>query len=429
MKREDDAIAALDVGTSKVTAIIGDVFADGSVQVYSAASRPTRGLNHKGEITNLAEISDTIQKVLDDVARDADCEIRSVHVGISGAHIHAINEKGTVLVSSNGVTEQNINDACENARHVKLPPELCALQAVKQTFKVDDQKDIADPLGLKGVRLTSYMHLISCQKNAYANLKKAAESCKNIKGATIKAESFCYSGFASAEGVLTDDEKQLGVCLVDFGAGNLDITIYLNSKLYLSKTINYAGNNVTLDICEWARTPFSEAEQAKIHHGSAIWEENLTDTIELSTTVPGQCQTHYLSELQYVTTARYHQLLNEVKKVITELQTDLSEAGIFANKLLGGIVLTGGSTHINGFLKCAEIVFGKGKVRIGYPQRITGITDKVLSPSYATVIGLVRAQLNKGETHLSFEDEQQKTFLNKFNKKWKKFKDWSKRTF
>lgn len=382
-------VVGLEIGTSKVVAVVGQPFPDGTVEIVGVGSSPAKGIS-QGGITDLVAITNAIQRAIDSAADIANCEIESVVLAITGEHICSLNESGSVAIGGNDeVTQEDIDQAMTTARSIKMRDGLTLLQVIPQEFALDDLINISNPLGLQGMRLTARAHLIACNQVWLANLKKAVGACKTSLGMPLRVDRVFYSGYASAEAVLTEDEKELGVCLVDFGAGTMDISIYTHGKLRLSKSLGYAGNRITNDITYCFSTPFNEAEQVKIQYASAISPPtNLPNTeIKLQGAVPGKVIILSKTDLANVIAPRYEELLKLVRNEISQLREELTDKNI-DSELIAGVVITGGVAQTQDLIHCAEMVF-QSPVRIGYPTKISGLTDYVSNPSYSTVVGLL----------------------------------------
>ena len=385
-------IVGLEVGTSKVVAVVGERLSDGVINILGVGSNPSKGMS-QGGITDLDAVVDSIRRAMTLASDVARYEIKGVILSITGEHINYRNENGQQVIASGEVTEDDISDAMYRARSVKLNDDTKTLQVIPQEYDVDGRANITNPLGLQGVKLTAQAHLITCNQNWLGNLIKAVNRCD------LEVDDIYYSGFASGEAVLTEDEKQLGVCLLDFGAGTIDISVYTNGKLRYSKVLAYAGNTVTDDISQCFSTPFAEAENIKIKFGSAIFpsEDEADKYIEVPDLVSGTYRTCTQRELAKVITFRYAELLGYVKNELMKIQQELENAKI-NSELAAGIVITGGGAQMNNLAQCAKAVFVKrneGKenesirVRIGKPLNITGLTDYVNKPQYSTVVGLL----------------------------------------
>ena len=381
-------IVGLEVGSSKVVAVVGERLSDGVVNILGVGSNPSKGIS-QGGITDLEAVVDSIRRAINSAATVADYDIKGVILSITGEHIGYRNENGQQVITSGEVTEEDIFEAMYRARSVKLNDDMKTLQVIPQEYDVDGRKNITNPLGLQGVKLTAQAHLITCNQNWLGNLIKAVKRCE------LDVDDVYYSGFASGEAVLTEDEKKLGVCLLDFGAGTIDISVYTNGKLRFSKVLTYAGNRVTEDITQYFSIPFTAAEEMKVKYGSAMLQDEKEKYIEVAGLVSGTYRACSQSELSKVITSRYAELLNFVKNEISKIQQELDSKNI-NSELAAGIVITGGGAQMNNLSECAKVVFVKKdkdaepiRVRIGKPTNITGLTDYVDKPQYSTVVGLL----------------------------------------
>ncbi|MBE2898025.1 cell division protein FtsA [Pasteurellaceae bacterium TAE3-ERU1] len=378
----------LEVGTSKVVAVVGEVLPDGVVNVLGVGSSPSKGID-RGSITDLDAVVNSIQRAIEGAESIADCQIVSVSLAITGDHICSLNESGWVPIGNGEVTQDEIDDAMTIAQSVKIGEGLSILHVIEQEFSVDNQPNIKNPLGLQGVRLQAQAHLIAANQNLLNNLKKAVER------ANLKVDEVVFSGLASSYSVLTEDEKELGVCLIDIGGGTIDIIGYTNGALRFSKVIPYAGNRVTDDIAYVFSTSRIEAEKIKVAFGSAInlgKDEELRGESEKKIEVPsiGNRPPRVLKRgmLSEVISDRYSELLGLVNNELAKLKQEL-DAKHIKSDMIAGVVLTGGGAQIHDILACAENVFGP-QVRVGTPLNLTGLTDYVNKPQYATVLGLLQ---------------------------------------
>ena len=380
---EPKVIVGLEVGTSKVVAVVGEVLPDGVVNVLGVGSCPSKGID-RGSITDLDAVVNSIQRAIEAAESMADCQIMSVTLAITGEHIQSLNESGFVAISENEVTQDEIDDALHTASSVKLPEGLSLLHIIPQEYAVDKQVNIKNPLGLHGVRLKANVHLIACHQDWQNNLKKAVERCG------LQVDKVVFSGFAATHSVLTEDEKDLGVCLVDFGAGTMNMMVYTNGSLRFSKVIPYAGNIVTNDIAHACTVSRAEAERIKVNYASALYPARLHGDKKIEVASIGGRAPRALtkSDLSLITSARYIELLGVVKDELDKLKADL-ETKYIKFELIAGIVITGGGAQIEDLKDCASSVFGC-QVRIGSPLNITGLTDYVNRPQYSTVVGLLQ---------------------------------------
>ena len=380
---EPKVIVGLEVGTSKVVAVVGEVLPDGVVNVLGVGSCPSKGID-RGSITDLDAVVNSIQRAIEAAESMADCQIMSVTLAITGEHIQSLNESGFVAISDNEVTQDEIDDALHTASSVKLPEGLSLLHIIPQEYAVDKQVNIKNPLGLQGVRLKANVHLIACHQDWQNNLKKAVERCG------LQVDKVVFSGFAATHSVLTEDEKDLGVCLVDFGAGTMNMMVYTNGSLRFSKVIPYAGNIVTNDIAHACTVSRAEAERIKVNYASALYPARLHGDKKIEVASIGGRAPRALtkSDLSLITSARYIELLGVVKDELDKLKADLETKHI-KFELIAGVVITGGGAQIEDLKDCASSVFGC-QGRIGSPLNITGLTDYVNRPQYSTVVGLLQ---------------------------------------
>lgn len=395
---ESKTIVGLEVGTSKVVAVVGEVLPDGVVNVLGVGSCPSKGID-KGSITDLSAVVNSIQRAIEAAESIADCQIMSVTLAITGEHIQSLNESGFVPIADGEVTQEEIDLAMHTASSVKLPEGLSLLHLIPQEYAVDKQQNIKNPLGLQGVRLRAQAHLIGCHQAWLNNLKKAVESCK------LTVDQIVFAGLASSYSVLTEDEKDLGVCLIDFGGGTMDIMVYTNGALRFSKVIPYGGNNVTDYVAQSLTTSRNEAESIKIHYGSAV--NSSTDLAEQFNKkkievagLGGATRTFTKSQIVEVTSRCYSDLLQVVENELIQLRQKLLAEGI-KQDLIAGIVLTGGGAQMEDIAKSATKIFGS-HVRVGQPLNITGLTDYVNKPQYATVLGLLQYSHHNSEESTSF---------------------------
>lgn len=386
---EPQIIVGLEIGTSKVIAVVGELLPDGVVNVIGVGSCPSKGID-KGSITDLEAVVNSIRRAIEAAESVADLKlIARVTLAITGEHIQSLNESGFVALSGE-VTQSDIDDAMHIASSVKVGDGLTLLHAIPQEYSVDQQTNIKNPLGLQGVRLTAQAHLIACHQDWLINLRKAVER------SGLKVDEIVFSGLASSYSVLSEEEKELGVCLIDIGAGTMDILVFTDGSLRYSKVIPYAGNRVTDDVAQGIFTSRTNAENIKVNYGSAVLLSNpeKRNFAERVIEVPGiggrPSRVLTKESLSIITSARYKELLTLVDKELHQLKRQLKEKNV-SSELIAGIVLTGGGSLIDGMLECATEVFGQQvQVKIGTPLNITGLTDYVDKPQYATVLGLLQ---------------------------------------
>lgn len=392
---EPQIIVGLEIGTSKVIAVVGELLPDGVVNVIGVGSCPSKGID-KGSITDLEAVVNSIRRAIEAAESVADLKlIARVTLAITGEHIQSLNESGFVALSGE-VTQADIDEAMHIASSVKVGDGLTVLHVIPQEYSVDQQTNIKNPLGLQGVRLTAQAHLIACHQDWLVNLRKAVER------SGLKVDEIVFSGLASSYSVLSEEEKELGVCLIDIGAGTMDILVFTDGALRYSKVIPYAGNRVTDDVAQGIFTSRTNAENIKVNYGSAVLlstpeKRNASEKIIEVPGIGGRPSRVLTKEsLSIITSARYKELLTLVDKELHQLKRHLKENNV-SSELIAGIVLTGGGALIDGMLDCATEVFGQQvQVKISTPLNITGLTDYVDKPQYATVLGLLQYTYYQG---------------------------------
>ena len=367
-------IVGLDIGTSKVAAIVGEVSPIGDLEVIGIGSHFSRGLR-KGVVVNIESTVEAIKRAVEEAELMAGCEIESVYAGIAGSHIRGINSHGIVAIRDREVYKQDVDRVLDAAQAVAIPADQKVLHTLRQEFLVDDQDGVREPLGMSGVRLEAKVHLVTCAVNAAQNIEKCIERCGLVVNEIILEQ------LASSLSVLTDDERDLGVCLVDIGGGTTDIAVFTNGAIRHTAVIPIAGDQVTNDIAMALRTPTQHAEEIKIKYACALTqlaraEENIQ--------VPGAggrpSRTLSRQALAEVVEPRYEELF-------TLIQGELRRSG-HEELIASGIVLTGGSAKMEGVVELAEEVFHM-PVDVAAPARIAGIADIVSNPIYSTGVGLL----------------------------------------
>lgn len=393
---ESKIIVGLEIGTHKVVAVVGEVLPDGVINVIGSGVSPSKGVERGGVVDLDAAVS-SIQRAIEEAESISECKIIGVTLALSGEHIVSLNENGTVSLSGT-VSHDDLDNAMQVARAVKLPDNVEMLHIVPQEYKVDRLPATKNPLGLSGMRLNAQAHLITCHSDWLRNLKNAVERSK------LKIDQIVFSGVASSYSVLTEDEKELGVCLIDIGGGTMDVLVYTDGALRFSKVLPYGGNNVTDYIAQVFTTSRPDAEKIKVQYGSAIsppthFPEKKIEMAGLGGRMP---RTFTKAQLSTHTAYCYEGLLGSISHELTKLRNELYQKGI-KQELIAGIVLTGGGSQIEDIVECAKSVFGS-QVRVGYPLNITGLTDYVNKPQYATVLGLLQySHYNDSESGTSNE--------------------------
>lgn len=396
---ESKIIVGLDIGTSKVVAVVGEVLPDGVINVMGAGVCPSKGVD-RGAVIDLDAAVTSIQRAIEQAESIADCKIMGVTLAISG-QIFGINESGTSTLSGGIVTQENIESAVDMAKAIKLQDGLETLHMIPQEYNVDRLPATKNPIGLSGMRLQVQAHLIACDQALLKNLKNAVEHAK------LKVDQVVFSGLASSYSVLTEDEKELGVCLIDIGGGTMDVLVYTDGSLRYSKVIPYAGNVITEYLARIFSTSRPEAESLKIGYGSAISPptHNADKKIEVAGLGGRMARTFTRAQVATVTSQCYSDLLKLVGEELTELRNELFQKGI-KQELIAGVVITGGGSQIEDIVECAKSIFGS-QVRVGYPLNITGLTDYVNKPQYATALGLLQySHYNYTEQNTSTDSDE-----------------------
>ena len=373
-KSDKNLIVGLDIGTSKVVAIVGEVATDGQVEIVGLGSHPSRGLK-KGVVVNIESTVQSIQRAVEEAELMAGCQINSVYAGIAGSHIKSINSHGIVAIKDREVSEQDLDRVIDAARAVAIPADQRVLHILPQEFVIDDQEGIREPIGMSGVRLEAKVHLVTGAVGAAQNIIKCVRRCG------LDVDDIILEQLASSYSVLTDDEKELGVCLVDIGGGTTDIAVFTDGAIRHTAVIPIAGDQVTNDIAVALRTPTQYAEEIKIKYACALRQlANPEESIEVPSVGDRPPRKLSRQTLAEVVEPRYDELLSLV-------QAELRKSG-FEDIIAAGIVLTGGSSKMEGVVDLAEEIFHM-PVRLGTPQFVSGLSDVVNNPIFATGVGLL----------------------------------------
>lgn len=373
MARSDDIIVGLDVGTTKICAIIGEVHDDG-IDIIGIGSAPSKGMR-KGVVINIASTVEAISEAIREAELMSGCDVSSVFTGISGGHIRGFNSQGVVAVASDEVRTGDMDRVIEAARAVAIPADRTVVHILPQEYIIDSQDGIKEPLGMHGVRLEARVHIVTATATSSQNIIKCAER------SDLHVAAIVLQQLASAEAVLTQDEKDLGVCLIDIGGGTSDIAIYSEGAIVHTSVLPIGGNYITQDIAYGIRTPQDEAERIKKAHGCALVSKvNPDEQIDVPSVggrPPRQLARIALAE---IIEARVHELFGLVRDEIDSTACE--------DLLASGIVLTGGTSLLDGISELAEDVFGL-PIRLGRPTGIGGLQEVVTGPNYATAVGLV----------------------------------------
>ena len=373
-KADKNLIVGLDIGTSKVVAIVGEIKADNEIEIVGIGSHPSRGLK-KGVVVNIESTVQSIQRAVEEAELMAGCEILSVHAGIAGSHIRSLNSYGIVAIKDGEVSHGDVERVIDAARAVAIPADQKILHILPQEFIIDEQEGIKEPVGMSGVRLEARVHMVTGAVSAAQNIIKCVRRCG------LEVDDLILEQLSSSNAVLSDDEKELGVCLVDIGGGTTDIAVFTEGSIRHTAVIPIAGDQVTNDIAVAMRTPTQHAEDIKIRYACALTQLATSDeTIEVPSIGDRPARRLSRQTLAEVVEPRYEELL-------TLVQAELRRSG-FEDLIAGGVVLTGGSSKMEGLIDLAEEVFHM-PVRMGVPRYVTGLVDVVRNPIYATGVGLL----------------------------------------
>jgi cell division protein FtsA len=409
-KQEKNLVVGLDIGTSKVVAIVGEVSPDGDVEVIGVGSHPSRGLK-KGVVVNIESTVHSIQRAVEEAELMAGCEIRSVYAGIAGGHIECLNSHGSAAIREKEVTAADVERVIDAARAVAIPADRRILHTIPQEFIIDGEEGIREPIGMSGVRLEARVHMVTGAVSAAQNITKCVRRCG------LEVDDVILQQLASSYAVLTEDEKDLGVCLCDIGGGTTDIAVFVNGAIHYSAVIPVAGDQVTNDIAVTLRTPTHHAEDLKIKYACALTQlANPEETIEVPSVgdrPPRRLERQRLAE---VVEPRYEELFDLVL-------ADLKRNGL-DSILVAGVVLTGGAAKMDGAVELAEEVFNM-PVRLGVPQYVTGLVDVVRNPIYATGVGLLLFGNEAGRSGPPVRKSRLETTVGM----WDRMKSWFKGNF
>ncbi len=382
-KMDKNLIVGLDIGTSKVVAIVGEVSND-EIEIIGLGSSRSRGIK-KGVVVNIESTVHSIQRAIEEAELMAGCEIHSVFAGIAGSHIRSLNSHGIVAIRDHEVTMGDVDRVIDAARAVAIPADQKILHILPQEFVIDHQEGVKEPIGMSGVRLEAKVHIITGAVSAAQNIIKCVRRCG------LEVDDVILEQLASGYAVLTEDEKELGICLVDIGGGTTDIAVFTDGAIHHTVVIPIAGDQVTNDIAVALRTPTQHAEDIKVQYACALTQlANAEETIDVPSVGDRPSRRLSRQTLAEVVEPRYEELF-------TLVQAELRRSG-FEDLVAAGIVLTGGSSKMEGVVELAEEIFHM-PVRIGMPQHVSGLADVVKNPIYSTGVGLLlfgRKQIQEG---------------------------------
>ena len=373
MARKDDPIVGLDIGTTKICAVVADCTESG-VDIIGIGTHPSRGLR-KGVVVDIDATVNSIKSAVEEAELMADCEITSVYAGIAGGHIRGFNSHGIVAVKDREVSENDVRRVIDAAKAVAIPMDREVIHVLPQEFIIDDQDGIHEPLGMSGVRLEAKIHIVTAAVTSAQNIVK----CANKAG--LNVVDIVLEPLASSEAVLASDERDLGVCLIDIGGGTTDIAVFAEGSIKQTSVLGLGGSHVTNDIAIGLRTPFDEAERIKKKFGLAaarfLGSDDVINVPSVGGRRPREISRKILCEI----------IEARVDEILSLAQQELVKAGL-QDRIPSGVVLTGGCSALEGLSELAEEIF-EAPVRRGTPSHIGGLQDVVRSPMYATGVGLV----------------------------------------
>jgi cell division protein FtsA len=373
-KLERNIITGLDIGTSKVVALVGEVTNEGTIELIGMGRHPSRGLK-RGVVVDIEATVNSIQRAVQEAELMAGCDVRSVYTGIAGSHIRSLNSHGIVAIRDNEVSQADVERVIDAAKAVAIPADQKILHILPQEYIIDNQGSIREPIGMSGVRLEARVHIVTGSVSAAQNIAKCVRRCG------LEVRDIILEQLASSHAVLTDDEKELGVCLIDIGGGTTDIVIFYEGAIQYTAVIPIAGDQVTNDIAMALRTPSKSAETIKLNYGCAMSEmANTNQMIEVLSVNERPGRKISSKALSDVVSARYEELFSLVRN-------ELRRSG-FEDLIAAGIVLTGGASKVNGAIELAEMCF-EMPVRHGCAQQISGMSEATANPSLATGVGLL----------------------------------------
>jgi cell division protein FtsA len=402
-------LVALDIGTSKIVTLVAEVTPEGTLNLIGMGSHPSRGLK-KGVVVNIESTVNAIQRSLEEAELMADVKIREVITGIAGSHIKSFNSHGMVAIKDKEVQQYDIDRVIETARAVNIPMEQQVLHILEQEFVIDGQGGVRQPLGMSGMRLEVKVHIVTGAVSAAQNIMKCVRRCG------LEVKDLMLQPLASADAVLLDDERDLGVCLVDIGGGTTDLAVFTEGAIKHTSVIPIAGDQITNDIAMALRTPTKDAEDLKIQHGVALRQlASVNDMID----VPGVGE-RGPRELSRQTLAEV--IEPRVEELYSLIQRELRSCGL-EELLSSGIVITGGSSLMKGMVELGEEVFHM-PVRVGLPHYTGALAEVVRNPKYSTGIGLLLAGLDQMK-----RDQHAKLQGAGFKEVFERMKNWFKGNF
>jgi len=373
MAKRENIVVGLDIGTTKTCAIVGEITNVG-IDIIGIGTHPSSGLR-KGIVVNIDSTVDSIKRAVEEAELMSECEIRSVFTGIAGSHIRGLNSYGIVAVKGGEVDEYDVKRALEAAKAIAIPLDRKIIHILPQYYIVDDQDGVKDPIGMSGVRLEAKVHVVTGAVTSIQNI------IKSVNRVGLDVNDIILGPLASSETILSQDEKELGVALIDIGSGTTDITVFAEGSIKHTAVLALGGNYVTSDISVGLRTPVLEAEKIKIRYGCAyiplIPQNEIIEVPSVGGRNPRNISRQVLGEI----------IEPRMEEILSLAQREIVKSG-YDDLLAAGVVLTGGTATLEGITELAGQIFNT-PVRKGYPVGVGGITDIINNPMYATGVGLV----------------------------------------
>ena len=397
MTKTSELIVGLDIGTTKICAVVGELSPEG-VDVVGIGTASSTGLR-KGVVVNIEQTVASIKRALEEAELMAGCEIRTVYAGIAGSHIKGFNSHGVIAVKGGEVSQKDVERVLDAAKAVAIPLDREVIHILPQEYIVDDQRGIADPLGMAGVRLEVKVHIVT---GAVTSAQNIVRSCHR---AGLDVADIVLEALASSKAVLTEEEREIGVALVDLGGGTTDLAVFSNDSIKYTSVLALGGNNLTNDIAFGLRTPMASAERIKIRHGCALADlvrkDDVIEVISVGGREPRRLSRQVLAEI----------CEPRIEEMLALVDQELIKSGL-KNSIAAGVVLTGGTALIEGIQELGEQIFNL-PTRVGYPMRIGGLKDVVNSPMYATAVGLLLYGAEKEGVEKSFRIRSEEKVFNR----------------
>ena len=373
-KQDKRLIAGMDIGTSKIVTLVGEITPEGAVEIIGLGTHPSRGLK-KGVVVNIESTVASMQRAVEEAELMAGCQIHSVYAGIAGSHIRSINSNGIVAIRDREVTQADVDRVLDAAKAVAIPMDQRIVHVLPQEFVIDEQEGIRQPVGMSGVRLEARVHIVTAAVSAMQNIVKCVRRCG------LEVDELVLEQVASSHSVLTDDEMELGVCLVDIGGGTTDIAVFVDGSIKHTSVLSIGGYHLSNDVAVGLRTPFDEAERIKKRFGVAsarfLGSDDIITVPSVGGRRPREVSRKVLCEI----------IEPRMEEILGLAQQEIVKSGLDA-RIPSGVVLTGGCAALAGMTDLAEEIF-ESPVRLGMPANIGGLQDVVRDPMYATGVGLI----------------------------------------